>query len=89
MRGKKGNKEVLKRILLCIRPYTSLVVLSLGLAVITVGLTLYVPILTGNAVDYIAGKGSVDFGMLGKLIVFDHCSNYGYGSSSVADESCK
>lgn len=69
MRGKKGNKEVLKRILLCIRPYTSLVVLSLGLAVITVGLTLYVPILTGNAVDYIAGKGSVDFGMLGKLIV--------------------
>ena len=30
MRGKKGNKEVLKRILLCIRPYTSLVVLSLG-----------------------------------------------------------
>lgn len=69
MRGKKGNKEVLKRILLCIRPYTSLVVLSLGLAVITVGLTLYVPILTGNAVDYISGKGSVDFGMLGKLIV--------------------
>ena len=69
MRGKKGNKEVLKRILLCIRPYTSLVVLSLGLAVITVGLTLYVPILTGNAVDYIAGKGSVVFGMLGKLIV--------------------
>ena len=69
MRGKKGNKEVLKRILLCIRPYTSLAVLSLGLAVITVGLTLYVPILTGNAVDYIAGKGSVDFGMLGKLIV--------------------
>lgn len=69
MRGKKGNKEVLKRILLCIRPYTSLVVLSLGLAVITVGLTLYVPILTGNAVDYIAGEGSVDFGMLGKLIV--------------------
>lgn len=69
MRGKKGNKEVLKRILLCICPYTSLVVLSLGLAVITVGLTLYVPILTGNAVDYIAGKGSVDFGMLGKLIV--------------------
>lgn len=69
MRSKKGNKEVLKRILLCIRPYTSLVVLSLGLAVITVGLTLYVPILTGNAVDYIAGKGSVDFGMLGKLIV--------------------
>lgn len=60
---------MLKRILLCIRPYTSLVVLSLGLAVITVGLTLYVPILTGNAVDYIAGKGSVDFGMLGKLIV--------------------
>ena len=69
MRGKKGNKEVLTRSLLCIRPYTSLVVLSLGLAVITVGLTLYVPILTGNAVDYIAGKGSVDFGMLGKLIV--------------------
>lgn len=68
MRSKKENKEVLKRILLCIHPYTPLVVLSLGLAVITVGLTLYVPILTGNAVDHIVGKGNVDFGTLGKLI---------------------
>lgn len=68
MRSKKENKEVLKRILLCIHPYTPLVVLSLGLAVITVGLTLYVPILTGNAVDHIIGKGNVDFGTLGKLI---------------------
>jgi ATP-binding cassette subfamily B protein len=33
----------------------------LFLAVVTVALTLYIPILTGNAVDYIIDKGNVDF----------------------------
>ena len=68
MQNKKDNHQVMKRILTSIRPYRVYVVLSLLLAVITVGLTLYIPILTGNAVDYIIGKGNVDFGALGKMI---------------------
>ena len=60
----KKNRAVLRRILDSIRPYRLLVLLSLLLAVVTVVLTLYIPILTGNAVDYIVGKGDVDFPVL-------------------------
>ena len=35
--------------------------LSIALAVISVILTLYIPILTGDAIDYIVDKGKVDF----------------------------
>ena len=57
---KKNNKETLKRVLKYIRKYTPALVLSLLLAGLTVLLTLYIPILTGNAVDLIIGKGQVD-----------------------------
>lgn len=60
--GKKvNNKKTLRRILHYIRPYTALVILSLLLSALTVGLTLYIPILTGRSVDYIVGEGQVDF----------------------------
>ena len=59
--NKADNKKTLKRILLYIRPYTALVILSLLLSALTVGLTLYIPILTGRGVDYIVGEGQVDF----------------------------
>lgn len=57
---KKNNKETVKRVLKYIRKYTPALVLSLLLAGLTVLLTLYIPILTGNAVDLIIGKGQVD-----------------------------
>lgn len=57
---KKNNKETMKRVLKYIRKYTPALVLSLLLAGLTVLLTLYIPILTGNAVDLIIGKGQVD-----------------------------
>ena len=50
----------MKRVLKDIRKYTPALVLSLLLAGLTVLLTLYIPILTGNAVDLIIGKGQVD-----------------------------
>ena len=59
--NKADNKKTLKRILLYIRPYTALVILSLLLSALTVGLTLYIPILTGRGVDCIVGEGQVDF----------------------------
>ena len=65
---KRNNKKTLRRILHYIRPYTALVVLSLLLSALTVGLTLYIPILTGRGVDYIVGEGQVDFAGLMAVI---------------------
>ena len=62
------NWKTVKRILRYIRPYTGLVILSLALSVLTVALTLYVPILTGRGVDWIVGKGNVNFSGLLSVI---------------------
>lgn len=55
------QKETIRKVLRYIRKYCFFLVLSLILAVVTVALTLYIPILTGNAIDYIVGKGNVDY----------------------------
>ncbi len=55
------RKKTLGQMLLYLKKYRLLAGLSLMLAAVTVGLTLYVPILTGNAVDLLLGKGRVDF----------------------------
>ena len=55
------QKETIKKVLHYIRRYRFFLIVSLVLALITVVLTLYVPILTGQAVDLIVGKGQVDF----------------------------
>lgn len=60
--------RTLKRALSYIGKYKYLLPLTVLMAVITVALTLYVPILIGDAIDLIVGKGEVDFsGILGKL----------------------
>ena len=81
----------MKRVLKYIRKYTPALVLSLLLAGLTVVLTLYIPILTGNAVDLIIGKGQVDmpgiFSIMKKIAiamiitavgqwVMNTCNNY-------------
>lgn len=58
---KKGQMAILKQVLGYIRKYWLLVGLSVVLAAVTVVLTLYIPILTGDAVDLILDKGNVDF----------------------------
>ena len=55
-----SQKETMKRVLHYIGRYRFMVALSLVLAAVTVVLTLYIPILTGDAVDLIIGKGQVD-----------------------------
>ncbi len=55
------DKAVLKRVLTHIKKYRILVILSFFCAMITVASTLYAPILTGDAIDLIVGKGLVDF----------------------------
>ena len=58
---RSGQMATLKKVLNYIRKYWLLVGLSLLLAAVTVVLTLYVPILTGDAVDLLLGKGVVNF----------------------------
>lgn len=55
------QKETIRKVLRYIRRYWAYLIFSLLLAVFTVTLTLYVPILTGRAVDFILAEGQVDF----------------------------
>ena len=67
-RRQERSKKTIRRVLRCIDKYRAAVLLSLFLAVVTVALTLYVPILTGQAVDRIVSRGLVDYeGLLGIL----------------------
>ena len=61
MEKKSSQRDALKKVLNYIRRYWFMVGLSLVLAAVTVVLTLYIPILTGDAVDLLLGKGNVDF----------------------------
>ena len=56
-----SQKETIRKVLRYIRRYWIYLLLSLVLAVVTVACTLYIPILTGDAIDSIVGKGQVDF----------------------------
>ncbi len=58
---KSPNRGTMKKVLCYIRRYWFFVVLSILCAAVTVALTLYVPILTGDAIDYIIDKGFVAF----------------------------
>lgn len=58
---RRDNRETVRKIGGLLRPYMHYLVLSLLFAVITVVLTLYAPILIGDAVDLIIGKGQVNF----------------------------
>lgn len=62
------SAKTLRRILTYIREYRLWVAFSLTMAVATVALTLYVPILTGRAVDRIVEQGNVDFGGLLRIL---------------------
>lgn len=61
MRGRNRQKEILWKVLGYIRRYWIYLGISILMAALTVGLTLYVPILIGDAIDLIIGKGLVDF----------------------------
>ena len=65
----KNNKNTLKRILNLLFPYRFRMFISLLLAVVIVLTTLYLPILTGRAVDTVISKGNVDFIRLTEVII--------------------
>ncbi len=63
------SKQTILRVLRYIRRYRKFLWMSLSLAAVTVILSLYIPILVGNAVDFIIGAGQVDFAGIGRLLL--------------------
>ncbi len=55
------QKGTLKKVLHYIKKYWIYLALSIMVATVTVALTLYLPILTGDAIDLVLAKGLVDF----------------------------
>lgn len=62
------NRSTIKKIMKLIRPYIHLVLLSFMFAFLSSILTLYAPILIGDGVDLILGKGNVDFAGIVRIL---------------------
>lgn len=64
------NKSVVSKILKKIKPYYGYLLLALLSAVISVSLTLYIPVLTGQAVDNIIDSGKVNFENILQILIY-------------------
>ncbi len=64
-----SQKSILFKVLKYIKKYKLFMILSIISATVTVVSTLYFPILTGDAIDLIIGKGNVDFNGLKEIII--------------------
>ncbi len=69
MKGDANQIQTLKKVLHYIKKYRLYVAESLILAFAAVALTLYVPVLTGRAIDLALGKGQVDFQGIGRILL--------------------
>lgn len=63
------KKNTLNKVLRYAGKYNMLIFMSMALAIITALLSLYVPILAGNAIDCIVGRDAVDFGRIMVIIL--------------------
>ena len=63
------NKSVLKKVFAYIGRYKYLLFISLLFAVLSVALTLYVPVLVGNAIDFIIDSNNVDFVSITDILI--------------------
>ena len=64
------KKSEVRRVLKYIKPYNGLLALAILSAIISVSLTLYIPVLTGNAIDNIIDKGNVNFENVLQIIIY-------------------
>ena len=68
MEKKKSQFQSLKKVLRYIKAYRVFLALSLLFAVVTVALTLYFPVLTGQVIDHILAPGQVEFAFIMDLL---------------------
>ena len=66
---KKAQMQTLKQVMRYLGKYKIFLVFSIILAAVSVALTLYIPKLTGHAVDYIVSKGNVNFPGVFKVMI--------------------
>ena len=70
MKNSAKKSSSVKKVLKKIKPYSFYLILALVSAIISVSLTLYIPVLTGNAIDNIIDKGNVDFASVIQILVY-------------------
>lgn len=74
----KKQSEILKRVFQYVRPYGFALCGALLLALLSVAMSLYIPILVGRAIDFIVGRGDVDFAQVSeKLLLVGICALIG------------
>ncbi len=69
MKQKSSQMNTLRRVLKYTAHSRGYIIISLLFAVVSVALTLYLPVLSGNAVDLLTKAGAVDFSALNKILV--------------------
>lgn len=69
MADKKGQTETLRKVLRYVRRYWPALILSLLLALVYVAMSLYIPILVGQAIDHIIGAGNVAFDSIWRILL--------------------
>ena len=63
------KKNTLKKVFRYVSKYHFLIAISMLLAALTALLSLYVPILVGNAIDLLVGEGAVDFTQVTRILI--------------------
>ncbi len=66
---KKMSGKTIKKVLYRIKHYWGYLAISIVMAMITVASTLYVPIIIGDAIDFIIDKGNVDFAAITECLI--------------------
>lgn len=69
MENQRSSIKVLKRLLIYAKPHKKYLVMALISALISVGFSLFIPVLIGDAVDFIFGVGEVDFVGVFKILI--------------------
>ena len=64
------DKKAVKRLLTYCQPYLHLIILLMILSIVSVVLTLIVPVLLGQAIDLLIGPGQVDLTSLVQKLIF-------------------
>ena len=66
--SQKTSSQTVKKVIIRIKKYWVFLILSIIMATITVSSSLYVPILVGNAIDYIIGPSNVNFRLIAQIL---------------------
>ena len=66
--SQKTSSQTVKKVIIRIKKYWVFLIFSIIMATITVASSLYVPILVGNAIDYIIGPSNVNFRLIAQIL---------------------